>query len=562
MAYETLCMNCMHEIGEEKQCPYCNFRNESPQFPPYLPHRTVIGGRYVLGNVIDANGDGVTYIAFDIERKAVVEVREFLPDTLAIRDENSNKLLIKQEKANFYMSCLASFLDLYRKLARMRGLSALILVLDIIEENNTGYAVIEHMDGAVTLRDYLLSANEGYISWEEARILFMPVLSTLSTLHSAGIIHRGISPNTLYVCADHKIRIGGFSISECRNTGSGIAAEIFSGYAPVEQFGIKAPAGPWTDIYAFAAVLYRSLIGSTPIESTERMQNDRMMIPAKFAEQIPAYVINALINALQIMPEDRTKTIEQLRDELSASPTATIAADYDAEPIAPVPPTYQSADTPRPAPRKRHTAAQNKATAEENKKLAIKAGIIAAAVVLFIFIILCLTVLRGHFGNGGGEVNPEDPTGINPDVTVIVPTFTGMTKASITSQKSYSLDFNISFTEEYNDEVKENYIVSQSVAENTQVPQGTPITLVVSLGKKEIVMIDVRGETFEAAEAKLKEAGFVNIKKSERANDGKHNTGEVYDTPLTVGKEYSYDTTITLTVWADETVETPEGEVQ
>ena len=232
----------------------------------YLPEQTTIGGRYLIGNVISANGDGVTYMAFDTERKSTVEIREFLPDTICIRKEGSPHLLIKQDKQVFFETCLNSFLDMWRKLARMRGLSALILVIDIIEENNTAYAVCEHMEGTVTLRDYLLSASEGYISWEEARILFMPVLSTLSTLHSAGIIHRGISPNTLFVGPDNKIRIGGFSIPECRNVNTGIAAEIFAGYAPVEQFGVKAPSGPWTDIYAFAAVLYRSLIGTTPID--------------------------------------------------------------------------------------------------------------------------------------------------------------------------------------------------------------------------------------------------------------------------------------------------------
>ena len=216
---------------------------------------TIAEGRYQIIKALGSNGDGVTYLAFDTDKKTPVEIKEFLPNTICIRKENSNHLLIENNSKEFYSACLATFLDMWRKLARMRGLSALILVIDIIEENNTAYAVCEHMEGAVTLRDYLSTANEGYISWEDARILFMPVLSTLSTLHSAGIIHRGISPNTLIVGPDNKIYIDGFCIPECRNTGTGIAAEIFAGYAPIEQYGTNAPSGPWTDIYAFAAVL-------------------------------------------------------------------------------------------------------------------------------------------------------------------------------------------------------------------------------------------------------------------------------------------------------------------
>ena len=108
---------------------------------------------------------------------------------------------------------IRAFLELWRKLARMRGLSALILVFDIVEDHGTAYAISEYMEG-VSLREYLLRSPSGYLSWEQARILFMPVLSTLGTLHSAGIIHRGISPTTLIVGKNGKMRITGFSI--CR----------------------------------------------------------------------------------------------------------------------------------------------------------------------------------------------------------------------------------------------------------------------------------------------------------------------------------------------------------
>ena len=515
----------------------------------YLPEHTTIGGRYLIGNVISANGDGVTYMAFDTERKSTVEIREFLPDTICIRKEDSPHLLIKQDQKLFFETCLNSFLDMWRKLARMRGLSALILVIDIIEENNTAYAVCEHMEGTVTLRDYLLSANEGFISWEEARILFMPVLSTLSTLHSAGIIHRGISPNTLFVGPDNKIRIGGFSIPECRNTNTGIAAEIFAGYAPVEQFGVKAPSGPWTDIYAFAAVLYRSLIGTTPIDSVERMTNDRMMIPAKFAEQIPAYVINALINALQIMPEDRTKTVEQFREELSASPTAAIAADYEPEPVSTATPSAvpQTVSTPKAPAKTKKSAEQVK---KDNLNLALKAGGIAAGAVIIIFIILCLTVLRGHFGNGGGETTSEGPA-VNPDVTVSVPTFTGRTYASISSQKSYFTDFTIVKKEEYNKDVNRGYVISQSIEAGKEVPQGTEIEIVVSIGVEQIEMIDVSGKTFDEAKAMLEAAGFEKVVKVTKTNDGSHTSNTVEGSRQTFGELYDKTESITLIVFSE-----------
>ncbi|MBQ2415511.1 MAG: hypothetical protein II283_03665, partial [Alistipes sp.] len=92
--------------------------------------------------------------------------------------------------------------------------------------------------------------------------------------------------------------------------------------------GLSGSLGTYTDVYAFAAVLYRTLIGSTPISAASRLTNDKLMIPGKFAEQLPAYVINALVNALQILPQDRTTNVDLLRDELSASPAAAGVASY------------------------------------------------------------------------------------------------------------------------------------------------------------------------------------------------------------------------------------------
>lgn len=569
MSYENLCMNCMKDIGEEKQCTYCNYKAGSPQLPPFLPLRTIIGGHYLIGNVIEANGDGVTYMAYDTESKTAVTIREFLPDTLITRTGATPGIVVKPGKETLFTSTKSSFLDLYRKLARMRGLSALIIVIDIVEENNTAYAVCEQLEGAVTLRDYLLHRKTGYMSWEEARIMFMPVLSTLSTLHSAGIIHRGISPNTLYVCADHKIRIGGFSISECRNVNSGIAAEIFAGYAPVEQFGVKAQSGPWTDIYAFAAVLYRALIGSTPIESTVRMKGDRMMIPAKFAEQIPAYVINALINALQIMPKDRTKTVDQFRAELSASPTTAIAAEYNgpARPVHqrtsqhsqhrhPTQASQRPSSGNRPARKSgqgQHNRPTGKGTSkskitDSTKKTAIISGAIAAGIALLIFAILCMTVLKGHIGTGNS--NKTTNTSDSAQETVVVPTFTGKTYSSISSQKAFFSDFEITTTEEYSEDVKNGYIISQSVEEGSKVPKGTKISLVISKGTEQITMIDVKNETYDAASAKLTELGFT-CKKVDKANTGNATSGTVASTNLNVGEQYDKGTTVILQVWTD-----------
>jgi serine/threonine-protein kinase len=268
----------MKQIGGDKQCPHCGFLTDSLQLSPYLPIRTVVGNRYIIGKLLEYNGEGATYIAWDIAGKKPATVREFFPDAIAVRKPDGILVSPKPGSEISFRDCFQSFTELWGKLIGLRGLSALICAVDLLEDFGTVYAVSEYFEG-ITLREFLLGSKTGYISWEKARQIFMPVLSTLGTLHTNGIIHRGISPLTLIIGKDGKMRISGFSIPQARTSRGELNVQLFPGYAAVEQYGFKGQQGSWTDIYAFAATLYRALIGSDPIEATTRVTNDRLMVP-------------------------------------------------------------------------------------------------------------------------------------------------------------------------------------------------------------------------------------------------------------------------------------------
>ena len=254
---DNLCMSCMKPIGDAKQCPYCGYHADSPQLSPYLPIRSVVANRYLVGKVLEFNGDGVTYAGWDMTERIAVKVREFLPDAICSRENGETQVRVMQGCERAYTDCYQSFLELWRKLMRLMGLSALISVTDVVEDNGTAYAIYEYTD-AVPLRKYLLSTSTGYIPWERARQMFMPALSALGTLHSAGIIHRGLSPQTILVTPDGKLKISGFSIWQARTARGDLNPELFPGYAAIEQYGFEGQQGAWTDIYAFAAVLSRA----------------------------------------------------------------------------------------------------------------------------------------------------------------------------------------------------------------------------------------------------------------------------------------------------------------
>lgn len=538
MNTDHLCMSCMREIGDENQCPYCGFHADSPQLAPYLPLRTVVAERYLAGKLLDYNGDGATYMGWDLEMNAPVTIREFLPDSIAERREDLTLVPMAGCEIT-YRDCYQSFLELWRKLARMRGLSALILVFDIVEDHGTAYAISEYMEG-VSLREYLLRSPSGYLSWEQARILFMPVLSTLGTLHSAGIIHRGISPTTLIVGKNGKMRITGFSIWQARTARGDLTAQLFPGYAAIEQYGFEGQQGPWTDIYAFSAVLYRTLIGSTPLEATSRVTNDRLMVPGKFAEQLPAYVINALMNGLQILPEDRTRTVDQLRAELSAAPgTSTAAIAYAGKEDAP----YQE---PVPSGRKKSAS---------GSKTALIAGLASIAACLVIFAVLPLTVWRediGMFFTGGASTQASS----NAPELVKVPDFRGLNYNNIKSNTDYTNAFFFETEYQDSDTQGKDVVLSQNIAYGTEVPKGSTIKLVLSSGNEEITLPDFKGQNYATVKLKLEEMGFQ-CRAIVEKNDDSERAGKVAEMLTTPEKGYKKGTVIYVKVWGE--VETKEA---
>ncbi len=518
MEKEKLCLRCMRKIGTSNVCPYCRNESSEPQKAPFLPLKAVVGGRYLIGKLVSTNSEGSTYCAFDLERKTPVTIRELFPKGLLTRGEG-NYCLVNVGKASEFIDTKESSVNLWHTLSELKGFTALVPVDEIVEDLGTVYAVTEYLGEGKSLREYLLGQEQGYISWEEARVLFMPVLSAMGELHSAGIIHGGISPETLVVDKNGKLRITGFSISEVRRQKTSMECELFDGYAAVEQYGMSEGFGTATDIYAFAAVLYRALIGSTPMSSASRLTNDKLMIPGKFAEKLPAYVINALVNALQIMPEDRTLTAAQMRDELSASPAAAGTASEAYSSIYASHEAEEKADTVL-EDEPQDTDSQGDEQPEEPQKL--RKSTVTAFV---ISVVLCLAILIGVLVGfkGCSEDTDEDTTAedttedttaeeITDDdgvISINVPDFRGKAFEDIKNNETYKKVF--SFKTEYVDSDEDKgTVISQNISVGTTVTSLNPRTVTVKISNGREVP-DVEGLAMDKAVEKLKDAGFKNV---------------------------------------------------
>ncbi len=518
MEKERLCSRCMRSIGLSDSCPYCSAKLKEEQKDPYLPLKTMIAGRYHIGNLVGTDREGNTYAAFDMELKKPVTIRELYPEGCLSRGEG-NYCCVNVGKVKEFMEYKEAFVKMWETLKDIKGFTAFTEVYSIVGDLGTVYVVSEFLGEGKTLRDYLLEQEQGFISWDEARVLLMPVLSAMGELHAKGIVHGGISPTTLILDTNSKLRITDYCNLALR--------EPADGYAAIEQYGMAKDLKPICDIYAFAAVLYRTLIGSVPIKATERMYNDKLMIPGRFAEMLPAYVINALVNGLQILPDDRTANAEDLRNELSASPVAagTAAEEYDS--------IYASREDELEEEDVDDVAEETAVTEETPDANKLKKSTIAAFV---ISVILCLGVLGavvfGLFGNRDekpeGETTTEeledtslygdensssdnnDTTDYDSEVvSVSVPDFRGKKFEDIKNDSIYKQVFIFDTSYENSAEPK-GTIISQDVPEGTMVSSLNPreITVVISDG---LEVPQVVGEEMQDAVEEMEDAGFKNI---------------------------------------------------
>ena len=545
-----LCMNCMTDKGDETVCPICSFDGSADNPSGYLAIKTELDGRYIIGSLIENNGEGATYIAWDKNNDTSVRIREYYPDKLASRDEDGVTVKVSTDSDPLYGTYLDEFLDLARKLADCKELTNLLPVTDIFEANGTAYYVTENIK-SITLREFLLR-NGGILTWDQFKPLITPVISTMSALHAKGIIHRGISPETLLVGRDGVIRIVGFCIESARTEHSELNAQLYPGYAAIEQYGFEGKQGTWTDVYSLTATIFRVLVGNPPPEATERVSNDRMIIPAKIVQSMPKNIINSMARGLAILADDRTKNMDKLKSNLivvSGAPTGTTTVAVGAasgKPIA-------------------QGAAAGAVRGNEKKKDSsgkyVAIGLVAAILIFLIilFIIWFFIISPALFGKDNtssvapsssapavtSEVSSAQPV---PGATTIVPDCMGKQLSEVLSDVNTALTLQFTVVEKnYNNEYARNQIFYQSIEAGTSVPEGTTVEIKISLGPSMIVVPNVKTMSLEEAKLTLIGAGFQieNIKVMQK-EEPTVEYGKVVGTDIESGKKVSADSSIII----------------
>jgi serine/threonine protein kinase len=314
-----ICLNCL-DVYEEgiKVCPHCGFGSWRYRPDDFcLDMGVMLKGRYKVGTVIGAGGFGITYRAVDIHTGSPIAIKEFYPNGMVSRkNDHITVQLSVTGKEQVFAKGMHNFLEEAKGLARFRGVKSIVQVYDYFEQNGTAYIVMEYLRGK-SLSAYAAD-NGGRISYSKALNVMLDIIAALEVVHASGMVHRDISPDNVFMMDNGQVKLIDFGAAR-ESYGyedKTISIVLKPSYAPPEQFKKKSRQGPWTDIYALGATIYKVVTGVLPPESVSRYMEDELLPPSVYTPGIPIYFDNIIMKAMALGIEDRFQNVNELRQAI------------------------------------------------------------------------------------------------------------------------------------------------------------------------------------------------------------------------------------------------------
>ena len=557
-----LCRSCMNSVPvDAANCPNCGYNGSQQNDMNCLPIGYRLAGRYIFGMRKAYDGDSSTYIAFDSALNRRIEIKEFLPQGFCRRNPETMELVPNPGCELLYKTSLMDFSELYKNLRKIEDNPGIVRVYDFMDTNATAYAIIDSFDG-ITLREFLSMAG-GKITCEQATKILNPIFGTLEAVHSVNLIHRGISPETIFVNRNGDVRLGGFATSQVRTRGTEVASKLFSGFSAPEQYSSTMWQGTATDVYALAAVFYRCVTGITPQDAEQRRGYDTLEPLSNISQMINPVISRAISVAMLINSQERTQYANELlsilQNPVMPSENAYSAAgirsganenaayqsggyqdsrysddSYDEE--------YEDGDNEyeeRPA-RTSKKKKKEKAYPLWIEKMGVR-NFWIMVMVLCVALVAVATILLAKslfVPKIYGEDVEQSELG-----KAVVPDYVGLELDDVINMLDHE-NFTYAYEYVFESENNINVVVRQTPDEGTEVPQLTCITLVINKGIR-VVVPNVVGMHLNDAINSLKEEGLdytVVYEVSDRPE------GEVLKQSIGRGAKVDPGTVIALTV--------------
>ena len=540
MEATRLCPYCLQPLpGAAQSCPHCgkSFAGRNPGGT--LPVGTVLAGRYTVGEMLSIDGEGILYRGAENLGRFRVTIKEYLPITLTAERTAESTLRPKTGSEVLFKTTRMDFADLYRSIQRITPANGLEAVLDVVEANNSVYAILENLGG--TPLDQWLENHPGPIRPDDACAMLQPVFEGVAAMHKIGLVHRGICPENIRVMENGRCRLAGYATVGLRTAGSGLHEQLYEGYSAPEQYSTAQFEGRYTDEYSLAAVFYRMVCGQAPVPAAQRIVADSNPRAKSVNSSLPLYVSQVLQLGLRLRPMERIQTVPQLYQALSSK-------EYTAELTRTMKPETPVRTAPPEPERKEHL-------------LSLKALLAGILILLSILILLTLWGILGRKNESASSAVEPEPA--SSEVMVpqnLVPNFIGMDYTQVQNNREYTSMYLFYVTEEYSDTAPAGQIIQQEPSADTVLKAGETIRLVVSKGPQMAEMPNIIGFTQDGAVKELEARGLV-ASCFMVVNDGSYASGCVVRTSEEPGTRVEVGTVITVYIAADPSVQitvTPE----
>ena len=324
---------------------YLTNENRSPLS---LVQGYILGNRIAIGKVLGHGGFGITYLGWDRKLNRPVAVKEYFPRDCATRTPNDSTVIpTHSHEEDFYTYGLKQFLTEAETLAKFTHPN-IVRIYEHIVENGTAYMVMEYVEGH-TLSEIL--DQTGPMAPKQAVSLLLSILNGLKEVHNLGFLHRDIKPSNIYVRKSGAPLLIDFGASKYAlgHHSRSITSVVAPGYSPFEQYATSGNQGPWTDIYACGATLYKMLTGIIPQEAPERVINDYLKSVRQINPQVSQTLSDVVMDALSVKPDDRIKSVSQLGNGLYSALTGSKkSSSFQSKPYRPPTSTYSTSGSTRP----------------------------------------------------------------------------------------------------------------------------------------------------------------------------------------------------------------------
>jgi serine/threonine protein kinase len=331
--------------------------NSAPATPDQaLPVGSLLA-EFEITEVLGAGGFGIVYLVYDQLLQRHVALKEYLPAAFALREASGRVCPRSERDAEAFDIGLRSFVNEARLLAQFDAPS-LLKVYRFWETNGTAYMVMPYYRGP-TLKQ-VLAAADAPVPEVELRRWLDGILEALALMHDQHCYHRDIAPDNILMVDGERPVLLDFGAARRAIGDMDQFTTIFKqAYAPVEQISEYPDMrqGPWTDLFALAAVAHFAIDGKPPPPAISRLMKDGYVpLSQRHADRYSQAFLSAIDRTLAVKPQDRPQSAQQMRELLGQAapapahaPAPAVQAPVRPEPaaVAPPPDSISATEAPR-----------------------------------------------------------------------------------------------------------------------------------------------------------------------------------------------------------------------